>query len=73
MDADELFAARESFAAEVDRQMKEAGDTSPFPHFLNVVTDAIININAKLEEIDARLTKLEGNFSNHVERGRRRY
>jgi hypothetical protein len=55
VDDAERHRRREAFGRKIRARQALDGHDSPFPAFLNVVTDAFIDFEVRLEEIERRL------------------
>lgn len=50
---------REDYGRKIRRRQALDGHDSPFPAFLNVVTDALIDIESRLDHLEQRIKNLD--------------
>lgn len=60
MDADEKARRVEEFGKQVRERQQADDHDSPFPSFLNVVTEAIVDMKYRIEQIEQRLGDWRG-------------
>jgi hypothetical protein len=58
MDAAERDRRREEIAGEIRARQEKTGYDSPFPAFLNVMTDHVASIESRLDGIEERLDRI---------------